>query len=92
MNNVTAFDMRELTGAEIDAVSGGLFLEAMNEIGKTIIKESVKWLYQQGAGWVQAQINDANQTGVAGQPGYVDAMGNASGGSIMTESDNTNNH
>jgi hypothetical protein len=92
MNYVAAIGMRELNDAEINVVSGGLFQEALNELGRTIIKEGAKWLYQQGVGWIQTQITNANQTGVAGQPGYVDAMGNASGVSTMTESDNTNNH
>ena len=89
---IAATGPRELNFSEIEQVSGGVLGEIANEIFKRWVIDGVNSAVQQSVGWIQAQITNARQTGVAGQPGYVDAMGNASGVSTMVEGDNKDAH
>lgn len=88
---MAAVGIRDLSDVETQSVSGGFVAELAYDLAKTMVKETIIWAYKEGVGWVTTKVNDANQTGVAGQPGYVDAMGNASGVSVPnTNTDNVN--
>ena len=91
MTNVAAvIGIRDLSTAETEAVSGGLIPEIAFDLTKKFIEAGVVWLYDKGVGWVQSTVTDANQTGVVGQPTYVDPLGNSAGAAIAVPDDNKN--